>query len=294
MKHNTLLTLNADNMDTRPLVTERTYKAPIHKVWAAITDKEQMKEWYFDLEEFEPRVGFKFQFTGEDKNAKYLHHCKILKCDPPHVISYSWTYPKYEGYSVVTWELFSEGDAQTRLRLTHEGLESFPQQNPSFRVESFQDGWNYFVNEALPSFVETEMVSKSVAIDASPAVIWDILLHPGQQWGEAFGGGTDVQTDWERGSRVIWTDAEGDIGAYGVVAEHRPKTYLQVDMYDRTDPEPNERPGEYSEKYELSESENSACILTIAFGPLAKKYIPEHGAMWDEALAIIKDLAESR
>ncbi len=44
-------------MKTEPFVIERTYNAPISKVWKAITDKEEMKEWYFDLAEFKPEVG---------------------------------------------------------------------------------------------------------------------------------------------------------------------------------------------------------------------------------------------
>ena len=141
-------------METKPLIVERTYHAPIQKLWIAITDKDQMKEWFFDLQEFKPERGFKFQFTGGDENIQYLHECEILVCDPPNKLSYSWAYPGYPGYSVLTWELFSEMDNQTRLKLTHDGLESFPQDNPNFRVESFTAGWNYFVNEALPLFVE--------------------------------------------------------------------------------------------------------------------------------------------
>lgn len=141
-------------METKPLIVERTYHAPIQKLWIAITDKDQMKEWFFDLQEFKAEKGFKFQFTGGDENIQYLHECEILVCDPPNKLSYSWAYPGYPGYSVLTWELFSEMDNQTRLKLTHDGLESFPQDNPNFRVESFTAGWNYFVNEALPLFVE--------------------------------------------------------------------------------------------------------------------------------------------
>ena len=141
-------------METKPLIIKRTFNAPIHRVWTAITDSKQMKEWYFDFNEFKAEKGFKFQFTGGDEHVQYLHECEVLHVDPPHKLSYSWVYPAYQGYSVLTWELFSEGDDRTRLKLTHEGLESFPQDNPNFRVESFTAGWTYFVNEALPAYVE--------------------------------------------------------------------------------------------------------------------------------------------
>lgn len=38
-------------MKSEPVVIERTFDIPIQKVWKAITDKEQMKHWYFDLAE---------------------------------------------------------------------------------------------------------------------------------------------------------------------------------------------------------------------------------------------------
>src|SRR3989338_6515736 len=107
--------LKTINMETKPLILERTYNAPIQKVWEAITNKDQMKEWYFDLEEFKAEKGFKFQFTGGDEKVQYLHECEILVCDPPNKLSYSWRYPEYKGYSVLTWELFKEAENKTHV-----------------------------------------------------------------------------------------------------------------------------------------------------------------------------------
>ena len=60
-------------MKNEPVIIERTYKASIERVWKAITDKDQMKQWHFDLAEFKPEVGFKFQFYGGDEKKQYLH-----------------------------------------------------------------------------------------------------------------------------------------------------------------------------------------------------------------------------
>ena len=49
--------------------------------------------------------------------------------------------------------MFEEGD-NTRLKLTHEGLETFPADNPDFAKESFTKGWTYMVGTALPGFAE--------------------------------------------------------------------------------------------------------------------------------------------
>ena len=65
-------------METAPFTIERIYNVPVEKVWKAITDKHEMKQWYFDLAEFKPEVGFEFQFYGEGKaGEKFLHICTI-------------------------------------------------------------------------------------------------------------------------------------------------------------------------------------------------------------------------
>jgi len=67
-------------MSTAPFVIERTYNAPVSKIWKAITDKEEMKRWYFDVSAFKPKPGFEFQFMGEDtQGVKYKHLCKIIE-----------------------------------------------------------------------------------------------------------------------------------------------------------------------------------------------------------------------
>ncbi len=136
-------------------VTERIYNATVDKVWKAITDKDQMKQWYFDLAEFWPEAGFEFQFYGQGKEGEqYLHLCKITEVIKEKKLQYSWRYDGYDGNSFVTFELFAEGNA-TRLKLTHEGIETFPvTANNAFAKENFVEGWNHIIGISLPGFVE--------------------------------------------------------------------------------------------------------------------------------------------
>ena len=141
-------------MKTEPFVIERTFNASIEKVWKAITDKDQMKQWYFDIENFKPEVGFEFQFEGTNEEKTYLHLCKITEVVAGKKLTYSWRYDGYEGNSFVTFELFSEGD-KTRLKLTHEGLETFPMNNPDFAKKNFVTGWTEIIGSSLKEFVES-------------------------------------------------------------------------------------------------------------------------------------------
>lgn len=140
-------------MQPQPFVIERIFKAPVSQVWKAITDKDEMKQWYFDLETFKPEVGFEFQFSAGSEEKKYLHICKITEVIPQKKLTYSWRYEGYEGLSFVCFELFPEGDNSTRLKLTHSGLETFPQ-IPGFMKENFAAGWTEIIGTSLKKYVE--------------------------------------------------------------------------------------------------------------------------------------------
>jgi uncharacterized protein YndB with AHSA1/START domain len=140
----------------RPFTIERTYDAPVSKVWQAITDKDKMKEWYFDLSAFKAEKGFEFQFTGQGAEGEnYLHLCKITEVVFEKKLAYTWRYDGREGKSEVIFELFPEGN-KTRLRLTHEGIESFAGNGPSFTKESFAMGWTEIIGKSLKEYVEKE------------------------------------------------------------------------------------------------------------------------------------------
>jgi uncharacterized protein YndB with AHSA1/START domain len=151
-----------DNMTTKDklteaLVIERTFNAPVPRVWKAITDIEEMRSWYFDLKEFKPEVGFEFEFIVEHEGMKYHHLCKVTEVIPQKRIAYTWRYEGHEGNSLVTFELFADGD-KTRLRLTHESLETFAK-TPSFARKNFEAGWTQIIGSSLKDFVEKQQLS---------------------------------------------------------------------------------------------------------------------------------------
>lgn len=136
-----------------PVIVERVFNAPVEKVWGAITERDQMKHWYFDLKEFKAEVGFEFQFTGGKEDRQYLHLCKVTEVIANKKLKYSWRYDGFEGNSFVTFELIPQGN-QTKLKLSHEGLETFPSKIEDFDRKNFAEGWNYIVNISLKSYLE--------------------------------------------------------------------------------------------------------------------------------------------
>lgn len=148
-------------MKNEPFVIEKVFNASADRVWKAISDKDQMKQWYFDIAGFKPALGCEFEFEGTTpKGVCYLHKCKIVDVVAGKKLKYSWRYEGYAGNSFVTFELFPEGD-KTRLKLTHEGLETFPADKPDFAKHNFAKGWTALIGESLPQFLEKTVAEKT-------------------------------------------------------------------------------------------------------------------------------------
>lgn len=146
--------MKAPQLTDDPIIIEQHLNAPVKKVWEALTENEQMKKWYFELKEFKPSVGFKFHFTGGKQDGKqYLHLCEVTEAIPHKKLAYSWRYEGYKGVSYVVFELIPEAN-KTKLRLTHKGLDSFPQNNPDFNRENFVKGWTQIIGSSLKKFIE--------------------------------------------------------------------------------------------------------------------------------------------
>ena len=140
-------------MENQPITIERVFDAPAPKIWKALTENEQLKQWYFQLEDFKAEVGFEFQFIGGPDDRQYLHLCKVTEVIPNQKLTYSWRYDGYPGDSFVTFELFPEGD-KTRLVLTHTGIETFESFNTDFAKGNFVEGWTDIVNVLLKEYLE--------------------------------------------------------------------------------------------------------------------------------------------
>ena len=127
------------------VVVERTLDASVPRVWKALTDVDQMRQWYFDLKDFEPQVGFEFEFIVEHEGNSYHHLCKVTEVVLEKKIAYTWRYKGEPGDSLVTFELFPDRD-KTRLKLTHTGIESFPR-TPAYARKNFEAGWTAIATE---------------------------------------------------------------------------------------------------------------------------------------------------
>ena len=139
-----------------PFKIERIYKASIQKVWAALTEKDQLKKWYFDFSEgFKLEVGHEFDWYAGPPDGKQWHHRgKILEVIPGKKLKHSWEYPGYTGKANVIWELSEVDTKTTKLNFTFEIVVPFEQTEEALKRKNFVEGWNHIVNVGLTEFVE--------------------------------------------------------------------------------------------------------------------------------------------
>ncbi|MBS1603596.1 MAG: SRPBCC domain-containing protein [Bacteroidetes bacterium] len=141
---------------TGQVIMERTYNAPVEKVWQALTNVDQMRQWYMPLTDFRPEPGFATSFDIDAKGERYKHIWKVTEVIPNKKISYEWRYGGFPGNSLVTFELTPRGKT-THLKLTHVGLATFEgDKNPALKVENFENGWNSLLGTMLLQFLEKE------------------------------------------------------------------------------------------------------------------------------------------
>jgi uncharacterized protein YndB with AHSA1/START domain len=275
-----------------PVVKEVTVNAPANRVWKALTDSNLMKQWYFDIPGFKPEVGFEFQFTGGEPGGKqYVHLCRVMEAVPNKKLKHSWRYEGYEGDSFVTWELFEDGN-KTRVKLTHEGLETFPPVKELAR-ENFIAGWNGFVNQLLPDIVEVGTTAGTAQINAPADKVWEVLtdLEKIKEWAAAFHEGTTAETTWKEGDSIIWMDGDGNVGASGIVLTYDKPVKLEMRYYDDVDAVPSTPLGDYHERFTLKE-QGGKTTLEFTGGTLPMKYVKTQNPMWKDAMERIRTIAE--
>jgi len=95
------------------LVLVRELRHPPEKVWQALTDPAQLREWApFDADRNLGSVGVTVKLTTVGAPTLHVTETKVTRADAPRVLEYNW------GGQDIRWELESHGGG-TRLTLWH-------------------------------------------------------------------------------------------------------------------------------------------------------------------------------
>ncbi len=110
--------------------TKLVIKAKTEEVWHALTDRETIKKYFFGTEAISDwKVGSTLIFQGEWEGKSYQDKGNILAAEPGKLLQYDyWSgfsglEDRAENYSIVTYELRSEGNS-TSVFLTQAGFAS--------------------------------------------------------------------------------------------------------------------------------------------------------------------------
>ena len=122
--------------DNWQVVFHRQLKAPIEKVWAALTVQERLADW-FASDGVDLRVGGIIKLGWTDVT--------ITICEPPHSLAWTWELDGRE--TLVRFDLVPEAGG-TQLTLTHSGLKLGGTNSPGVR-----SGWHAHL-EGLPAAIE--------------------------------------------------------------------------------------------------------------------------------------------
>lgn len=141
-------------LKTEPTLTVHCdYSVSPSALWMAITNLEEMKQWYFhNIPNFQAELGFKTEFTVQSSNLTFTHQWEVKEVIKNQKLSYGWKYKEYDGDSIIHF-IIEPLESGCRLTVSCEILEDFPQDIPEFKMESGRAGWSYFLKDRLTNYL---------------------------------------------------------------------------------------------------------------------------------------------
>lgn len=137
-----------------PIVVKQSFHVRKEKVWSALTEVEEMRQWFFpNIPEYRAKVGFETKFIVVSGKHSFPHVWKVLEIIPEQKMVQQWSYEGYSGLCTVALEL-EEISSGTTLTVTATVLQDFPDDIPEFKRESGVAGWEYFIQQQLKHYLE--------------------------------------------------------------------------------------------------------------------------------------------
>lgn len=137
-----------------------------------------------------------------------------------------------------------------------------------------------------------------VTINASPESVWTVLwgddTYP--QWTAAFSPDSRAETDWKKGSKVLFLDASNQ-GMVSRIAENIPYKFLSIEhlgeVRNGVEDTESERVKAWAgahENYTLEEIDGQT--LLVIDMDINDEFAAMFNEIWPKALAKVKEIAE--
>src|SRR6266487_4692913 len=137
-----------------------------------------------------------------------------------------------------------------------------------------------------------------ISINAPKEKVWDVLWNDSsyRAWTSVFAEGSHAETDWKKGSKVLFLDNKGR-GMVSVIAEKIPNEFMSFkhlgEVKDGVEDTSSERVSQWAgalENYSLN-TVNGKTELTVDMN-ITDEFIDYFLNTWPKALNKVKELAE--
>jgi hypothetical protein len=147
--------------------------------------------------------------------------------------------------------------------------------------------------------METQKIKKTIEINAPSQDVWEVLLNDKftRIWYGEFSEGAQAQTNWEAGSKVVFTDNSGG-GMVGKVRVNKPRQELSIEYEglviggkEDYESEDARQVKGGRENYFLAEKDGRTHLSIES--DMSPEYFDSMSLAWDKALEKIRELAEN-
>jgi uncharacterized protein YndB with AHSA1/START domain len=121
-------------------------------VFKAITDPNELTNWFPDSAVFSDRIGGQVRFSfykerSKDMDRDYSPEGIVKEFIPNKKVSYTWQLKDTPGFpeTVVTWELEEIDHHRTKVELVHSGFTG--KEGGKLSSKEHDQGWSYFLGK---------------------------------------------------------------------------------------------------------------------------------------------------
>lgn len=124
-------------------------RATAAEIWGALTDQDELENWWSEDVTIEPKVGGKFREAWEDDSGKkQLASGKITAVKAKQSITFTWTEKDWPKEAVTECTITIQDDKSQRIvTVLHQGWNALPEGKRAQIIKDFTVGWKYHLKE---------------------------------------------------------------------------------------------------------------------------------------------------
>jgi len=124
-------------------------KATPNEIWRALTDTDELENWWGDDVVLQPQKGGKFSEPWEDdKRNKNLASGTVLAVKDKKEITFTWKEQTWAKEANTKCTISIEDKGMVRMiKIKHEGWETLPEKEQAQTIKDFKTGWGYHLKE---------------------------------------------------------------------------------------------------------------------------------------------------